>query len=184
MPAPRALLAILLVPTLGGCFDSGPSPPPASRYAELEGAEVRGLSDEELRALRAGEGYGMALPAELNGYAGPKHVLDLGRELDLTTRQREDVEAIRAAMLAAAVPAGEDVIRKAAALEDAFRARSVTSEGLGALTGDLAAARADLQAIHLRAHLATDAVLTEHQRALYRELRGYGAGAHDAHAHG
>lgn len=37
---------------------------------------------------------GFAKAAELNSYPGPKHVLDLGDRLKLTTQQRQQVQAI------------------------------------------------------------------------------------------
>jgi hypothetical protein len=35
----------------------------------------------------------MAKAAELNGYPGPKHVLELAQQLQLTDAQRRDVQA-------------------------------------------------------------------------------------------
>ena len=51
-------------------------------YAGQETRVISSLSPEDQRALRAGEGGGLAKPAELNGYPGPAHVLEL--ELDVT----------------------------------------------------------------------------------------------------
>ena len=50
---------------------------------------MKSLSDQQLSDLRAGRGMGMALPAELNGYPGPVHVLELADALGLTPEQRE-----------------------------------------------------------------------------------------------
>jgi hypothetical protein len=44
-------------------------------YAGQQARSIKALSDEEIAALRKGEGMGMAKAAELNGYPGPVHVL-------------------------------------------------------------------------------------------------------------
>ena len=40
-------------------------------------APIKALSDHEVSALLDGHGSGFAKAAELNGYPGPTHVLDL-----------------------------------------------------------------------------------------------------------
>ena len=47
------------------------------RYAGQQARSIKSLSDDEIAALRKGEGMGMAKAAELNGYPGPAHVLQL-----------------------------------------------------------------------------------------------------------
>ena len=52
--------------------------PPAlgqSPYAGMQARPVKALSDQQIADLKAGRGMGLALPAELNGYPGPSHVL-------------------------------------------------------------------------------------------------------------
>ena len=44
-------------------------------YAGQQARTIKALSDDDLAALRKGEGMGMAKAAELNGYPGPAHVL-------------------------------------------------------------------------------------------------------------
>jgi hypothetical protein len=73
---------------------------PATPYAGLEKRAVKALSDEQIGDLRAGRGMGLALPAELNGYPGPVHVLELGDRMGLTTEQRAKVQDLHAAMKA------------------------------------------------------------------------------------
>jgi len=53
---------------------------------------IKTLSDDDLAAPRNGEGMGMAKAAELNGYPGPKHVLDLAQQLRLADAERRDVQ--------------------------------------------------------------------------------------------
>jgi hypothetical protein len=56
--------------------------------------QIKALSAQEIEGLLAGEGMGFALAAELNGHPGPKHVLELASELDLSADQVAQVEAI------------------------------------------------------------------------------------------
>jgi hypothetical protein len=63
-------------------------------YAGQQTRTIKALSDDDIATLRKGEGMGMAKAAELNGYPGPKHVLDLAQQLRLTDAQRDNVQAI------------------------------------------------------------------------------------------
>lgn len=65
-----------------------------------------------LATLRAGRGMGLALPAELNGYPGPVHVLELAGKLGLTEDQRKRVPELHAAMKAETVLLGERLIAR------------------------------------------------------------------------
>lgn len=53
---------------------------PATPYAGQQTRTIKALSDDEIAALRNGEGMGMAKAAELNGYPGPIHVLSLAAQ--------------------------------------------------------------------------------------------------------
>ena len=57
----------------------------SSPYAGQQMRTIKALSADDIAALRDGDGIGMAKAAELNGYPGPRHVLALARELQLTT---------------------------------------------------------------------------------------------------
>ena len=50
---------------------------PLSPYAGQQTRAIKALSPEDLAGLLNGEGRGMAKAAELNGYPGPVHVLEL-----------------------------------------------------------------------------------------------------------
>ena len=58
-------------------------------YAGLEQRAVKALSEQQIADLRGGRGMGLALPAELNGYPGPSHVLENADALGLSAEQRE-----------------------------------------------------------------------------------------------
>jgi hypothetical protein len=89
-------------------------------YAGLEGRSIKALSEQQIADLRAGRGMGLALAAELNGYPGPMHVLELADALDLSGRQRAKMQELFAAMKAEAIPLGEKLIAQEAELDKAF----------------------------------------------------------------
>jgi Spy/CpxP family protein refolding chaperone len=154
----------------------------ASPYSGLQHRPVKALSDQQIADLRAGRGMGLALPAELNGYPGPVHVLELGDRLGLTEDQRTRMQELHAAMRAETVPLGERLISQEAELDRQFAQKLATSESLGAATAAIGATQGALRLAHLRYHLSTLDVLTPEQVRRYGELRGYG-GVH-GHGHG
>ncbi|MBJ6128411.1 Spy/CpxP family protein refolding chaperone [Microvirga splendida] len=125
---------------------------------------------------------GLALPAELNGYPGPVHVLELGEKLALTGEQRTRVEELHAAMKGETVPLGERLIAQETDLDRQFATKSVTSASLQAATADIGATQGALRGAHLRYHLSTLDVLTPEQVRRYSELRGYQASGGQGHA--
>jgi hypothetical protein len=104
-------------------------------YAGQQARPIKALSDDDLAALRKGEGMGMAKAAELNGYPGPRHVLDLAQQLQLTDVQRRGVQAIFGRMSAAAKPLGGQLIVQEQALDQLFAEGGITLDRLAAATG-------------------------------------------------
>jgi Spy/CpxP family protein refolding chaperone len=154
-----------------------------SPYAGLEARPVKALSDEQIADLKAGRGMGLALAAELNGYPGPRHVLDLADQLSLTPAQRADVQRLFDAMAAEAVPLGERLIREETDLDRLFAAHTVTAESLRAATRLIGETQAALRDTHLKYHLSTLALLRPEQVERYAQLRGYAATAGHAAGH-
>jgi hypothetical protein len=86
-----------LVVALGTCVLALPSLAakiPASPYAGRQTRSIKALSDEDIDALRKGEGMGLAKAAELNGYPGPAHVRALAKQLRLSDDQLARIAAI------------------------------------------------------------------------------------------
>ena len=63
-------------------------------YAGLQSRPIKALSDEQIADLRAGRGMGLALAAELNGYPGPSHVIELADALALQPDQRARMQQL------------------------------------------------------------------------------------------
>jgi hypothetical protein len=177
---PRVTLALLAF--LAAVSSAHAQHAPASPYAGWEQRTVKALSNQQIADLRAGRGMGLALPAELNGYPGPVHVLELGDQLRLTEDQRTRVQELHAAMQAEAIPLGERLIALETDLDRQFAGKTITLAGLRSATAEIAATQGALRFAHLRHHLSTLDILTPEQVRLYGELRGYGKSG--GHAHG
>jgi hypothetical protein len=143
-------------------------------YTGQQARSVKALSDAEIAALRKGEGMGMAKAAELNGYPGPVHVLQLAAQLGLTDPQRRDVQAIFDRMSATAKTLGSELIAQEQALDQLFAKGDITPDRLAATTTAIAELQGRLRAVHLSAHLETRALLNPAQITRYDQLRGYG----------
>lgn len=145
-------------------------------YAGLEGRSIKALSEQQIADLRAGRGMGLALAAELNGYPGPMHVLELADSLDLSGQQRAKMQELFAAMKAEALPLGERLIAQEADLDKEFASKTITAATLATATEAIGATHAALRQAHLKYHLFTVEVLTPAQVWRYAELRGYKGG--------
>lgn len=148
----------------------------ASPYAGQERRETSSLSTQDVADLLAGRGWGLAKPAELNGYPGPRHVLELAEALDLDAEQEATVRAVFQRMQSAAREAGAAYVAAERELDLAFRARTIDDVRLAARLAETERLRGELRRIHLQAHLETTPILTPQQRQLYARLRGYHGG--------
>jgi hypothetical protein len=155
-----------------------------SPYAGMQNRSIKALSEQQVADLRAGRGMGLALPAELNGYPGPSHLLELADKLNLSATQRDRIRQLFDSMKAEAVPVGERLIEQETRLDQQFANRSVTSDGLKAATSEIAFTQAELRNTHLKYHLETVQILSAQQMQQYAMLRGYGGDGSDAqHQH-
>ena len=161
----------------GGHGGGAPSATPAAGtpYADRydPAAAIRSLTAEEIGQIERGEGAGFALPAELNGVPGPRHVLALAHELGLSHDQVSRVQAVADAMKADVVPAGERYLAAQRRLEADFRAGAITEEALPGRVAEVYRLEGELAAAHLIAHLQTAKLMTPEQIAAYNRLRGY-----------
>ena len=174
-------IAVLQLPSAALAQAGQPHQP----YAELTGRAVKALSEQQIEDLRAGRGMGMALAAELNGYPGPRHVLEHADRLALAPAQRERTQALFEAMLAETTSLGEQLIRQETEMDRLFASKTITPEALAAATGAIGTTLGALRGAHLRYHLVMMEVLTPQQVQLYGELRGYRGGhGEGGHGHG
>jgi hypothetical protein len=168
----RAAVAVLMLIAAG--MQAGAQSQPARPYAGLETRAIKALSDQEIADLTAGRGLGTALPAELNGYPGPTHVLEYADQLGLSAQQRASVQQLFDSMKAEAIPLGQRLIAAERDLDRGFAERTITPERLKAATAAIGEIRGELRNTHLKYHLSTAALLAPDQIRRYVELRGYG----------
>jgi Spy/CpxP family protein refolding chaperone len=166
-----ALLALLLAatPVAAETAHQGQHSP----YAGQEARDIKALSPEEIADLNAGRGMGLALAAELNSYPGPRHVLDLAQELQLTAEQQRQTSDLFDAMRIETSALGGRLIEAERTLDRLFAEKRATPQSVAAATKAAGAAEGELRAAHLRYHLAMVDVLTAEQVATYDRLRGY-----------
>jgi len=176
----KALIAALGAALLTAATAHAQSQP----YPALADRSIKALSADDIAGLRAGRGMAMALPAELNRYPGPLHVLENAAALDLTPEQKDQLTRQVEAMRSAAVALGEQIIARESELDGLFRSGTADAGTIDRITAEIAALYGQLRAVHLRTHLATRASLSEIQLAKYQTLRGYDAGgANPMHKH-
>lgn len=156
------------------------TPAPSPYVAQME-SPVRGLSAQEVGDLLAGAGAGYARTAELNGYPGPRHVLEMRDHLGLTREEVRRTEGAFATMQGEAKRLGAEIVERERALATRFASHTVGERDLAAAVDSLAVLYGRLRATHLMAHLATTALLSAAQVARYNELRGYPVGAEHRH---
>lgn len=150
-------------------------------YGGMQDRAIVSLSDADVAALEAGDGWGLALPAELNGWPGPRHVLDMGDTLGLTDVQRGQMERLFGLMQAEAQRVGENYIDAERALDAAFDDPKLDPVVLAGLVVASTNALGELRMIHLAAHIEARQILTDAQIETYNMQRGYGAEARDGH---
>jgi Spy/CpxP family protein refolding chaperone len=144
-----------------------------SPYAGEEGRTIKALSDDQVKEYLEGEGMGLAKPAELNGYPGPRHVLDLSGSLKLTPEQSKSVRVEFDKMHADATRLGAQIVAEERAIDSLFRSNTMSQALLKDRIRKSASLQGELRLDHLRAHLTTRDLLTPEQRESYMVLRGY-----------
>jgi hypothetical protein len=150
-----------------------------SKYAGEEKRKIKSLSEQDIESLQKGTGGifgGLATLAELNGYPGPRHVLDLETDLQLSEQQKNEIDLIYKDMNANAIQIGNALINVEEQLDTLFANQSITNSTLDQLLQESASIYGKLRYVHLNAHLKTMEILSPEQIVLYNELRGYSSG--------
>ena len=148
-----------------------------SPYAGQEKHAMKSLSEEEIQALLSGQGMGLAKAAELNHYPGPRHVLDLAAQLQLSETQRAETQKIYDRMHREAVRLGALIVGKEQELDRLFATEAVDPQNLQSLAKQIAQLHGDLRLAHLQAHADVKRLLSREQIATYDALRGYATAA-------
>ena len=144
-----------------------------SKYIGQERREIKSLSNDDIQELKAGAGWGLAKAAELNGLPGPKHILEMKKEIELTAEQERAIVALYNDMHTEAVELGHKLIEYERELNNRFAERNIDEKGLDELLTKISETYKSLRYTHLSAHLKTPGILTEAQIKNYNKLRGY-----------
>jgi Spy/CpxP family protein refolding chaperone len=170
----RIVLAALVAASVPAFAAAQTTTPPA----------IKSMTPDEVKGYLAGEGLGMAKAGELNHYPGPKHVLAMADHLGLSDAQKAAIEKVEAAMKAAAVPLGRQIVDSEAALDRGFASGTIDQATLTALTERIGDLQGRLRAVHLSAHFATRKLLTADQITMYDSMRGNDTSGGTTHTHG
>ena len=144
-----------------------------SGYSGEENQEIRSLSNEEIQSYLAGHGMGFAKAAELNHYPGPKHVLELQEQLQLSPEQIKQTKQIYNEMHREAVRLGKVYVEKERAFDQALAEEEIDLLKLEEQIAEIGGLRALIRIQHLHAHLKMKQILSHAQVKAYDELRGY-----------
>lgn len=148
-------------------------PEEQSNYAGQQNRTIKSLSQEDLDELKKGGGWGLAKAAELNGYPGPAHLLEMKDKLALDAEQVEKLQALYEQMTSDAQKEAKTYILLEAKLEKEFRTGRINDGLLRTALGYIEEARRKLRYIHLSAHLQATRLVTPEQIERYNALRGY-----------
>jgi peptidoglycan hydrolase CwlO-like protein len=142
-------------------------------YADLTKRSIKALSDEDTKALLEGRGMTLALPAELNGYPGPMHVLENDRALGLSDAQRKATADLMQSHKAQVRDLGKQLVAIEKQLDTLFATKQADAAKIDALTQEIGKLQAQIRAAHLRTHITQSALLEPTQIAQYQKIRGY-----------
>lgn len=144
-----------------------------SKYTGQEKREIKSLSEEDIKELSTGSGWGLAKVAELNGLPGPKHILEMKKGIELTYEQEKKVIALFKDMNREAIILGNRLIEYERELNNRFVERQIDEKVLIDLLTKISETYKLLRYTHLSSHLKTPIILTEDQIKKYNRLRGY-----------
>jgi Spy/CpxP family protein refolding chaperone len=144
-----------------------------SNYTGEVDRVIKSLSAKDIEDLTLGNGMGLAKAAELNGYPGPKHVLEMQEQLFLEKEQLTSINQIFEDMKSQAQSQGQKLISLEKELNDYFSNTTITNDILETTSKKIAEAKSNLRYIHLSAHIKTTEVLSKSQIKKYNQLRGY-----------
>lgn len=156
-----------------GAAETAPDAHGHSPYRGMQHRSIKALSDQQIADLQAGKGMSLALPAELNGYPGPVHALELAEPLALSAEQIHKTQVLFEQMQAETIALGKQLIADERALDLLFSRGNADWIAVQKATTQAAQTQGALRAAHLKAHLQMMSVLSAAQTAKYNALRGY-----------
>lgn len=172
----RAILILLVLLIIGCASTTVEENKNTSPYSGQESRDIKSLSQDDIDGLKAGLGTpfgGIAKLAELNGYPGPRHVLDLSAELNLNESQISETKRIFNEMNSKAITLGEQLIQIEQRINDRFDEKTMEENYLESKLNESSQIYSKLRYVHLNAHIEMTQILTKSQIEKYNEIRGY-----------
>ena len=158
------LVAIVIMPV--ACLAASP-------YAGEQSRTIKSLSQQEVSDYLSGKGMGFAKAAELNGYPGPAHVLELAEKLGLSQTQKASTQEIFGRMQSRVRELGAKLVEAERNLDRSFASKTISSESLAMSVDSIGKVQSEIRTAHLQAHLEQAEILTAAQTTMYWHLRGY-----------
>lgn len=144
-----------------------------SSYQGQETRAIKSLSDADIAAYTNGDGMGFAKIAELNGFPGPKHILENESSMNLSAEQKTEVQKSYDKMKQKAVELGKQIVEREKELNELFQQNKIDETTLQEKTQSIAKLQGELRGVHLQAHLEMKKILSPQQVENYKRLRGY-----------
>lgn len=163
--------------------------PATASYTGQQQRTIKSLSDADVAGLLEGRGAGLAKAAELNGYPGPAHVLELAKDLQLSDSQVSATRSLMEQHKREAARLGATLVDAERHLDSLFAKREATPGAVNQATARVGELQAQLRAEHLKTHITQTALLDARQIERYASLRGYDsapaatAPRHSTHSH-
>ena len=145
----------------------------AQPYAGEHKREIKALSDQEVKQYLSGAGMGYARAAELNGYPGPMHVLELASELKLSPEQGDRMKRLMDQHKSEARAIGARLVEAERTLDLLFRSGKAEPKALADSVLNVAHLQGEYRLSHLQTHVRTKELLSDEQVAIYMKSRGY-----------
>lgn len=173
----KAFALIFVLPVFfvscGGAHDEHAHHTQNSPYSGEEKRAIKAISDDDIKNYLEGNGMGFAKAAELNGFPGPKHILENESNLGLSAEQKKAVQDSFDKMQRQAIELGGQIVENEKQLDALFGKSEITNETLQTETRKIAELQGSLRNVHLQAHLEMKKILSPEQVEKYNRLRGY-----------
>jgi len=139
-----------------------------------------GLSEAQRAQYLNGEGMGLAKPAEMNHYPGPRHVLQNADRMKLSPEQLAATQKLFDAVQEKAKKLGGEIVDREDELVRIFSSHTADEARVKQLAEEIGSLQGELRAAHLTAHLQERSLLSPEQIRVYDEARDYVPGQEPA----
>lgn len=144
-----------------------------STFAQVDSAKsspIKYLSSYQYAAYKTGDAIDMGLIAEVNGYPSPVKALALSNKLQLSTVQKNQLQALINELKRKTKEMGGFILDQEAKLNALFANEKINEGSLIYFTNKIGALQGELRNAHLKAHFQTKKILNQTQIKNYKDL--------------